>query len=87
MLEDFQDAFRRYLRAVSPAAAASPGVQSATTQQANTRAASECFSKRNTEEAVAPAESEVPNKNGTCCGVAVSQPAPVNGETGVEEEL
>lgn len=71
LLEQFQDAFQRYVPVEdSGAAFSSPGGQNATPPHDSTEAASAHFSKRNTEGNVAAAECETPNKDGICGGVA-----------------
>lgn len=68
LLEQFQDAFQRYVPVGDSGAAVS--AQSATPPHDSTEAASAHFSKRNTEGDVAAAECETPNKDGICGGVA-----------------
>lgn len=85
--EDFQDAFRRYLRAGATPPALSPTPQGATPQQANTGAAFSDFSNRNTESAVAAQKCEILNESARCCGVAVSDSTTGTRHGGVEEDL
>ena len=70
----FQDAFRRYLRAENLSALSFPAPQGATLQQTNTGAGSGDFSKCNTKIDVAVQECEKPNKDVACCTVALSSP-------------
>jgi uncharacterized protein DUF3631 len=84
--EDFQDAFRRYLRATDPPMPASPAFQTATPQQANAGAGLDAFSKRNSDTDVAASIYGKPSVHKPCCGVALSTPPTKTEEAGVEED-
>jgi 5S rRNA maturation endonuclease (ribonuclease M5) len=73
-LEDFRDAFERYLRVPDAPLPLSAHLQSATPLQANTHAGFSDFSKGYTVENVAPPKSEKPSENAPCSGVAQSNP-------------
>jgi hypothetical protein len=86
LLDDFQDAFRRYLRDADTRPAF-PSTQAATTQQANTGEGSRDFPGRNIGAIVADPKCKIPNENGPCCVVAVSQNPVPTVKTGIEEDL
>jgi hypothetical protein len=85
--EDFQDAFRRYLRAEDMRLPSSPAVQTATPQQANAGADSSTFSKRNKDADVAASIWQKSSVYGPCGGVALSSRPTKAEESGVEEDL
>jgi hypothetical protein len=87
LLDDFQDAFRRYLRDMETRPASSPSAQSATAQQANIGEGSRDFSGRNTCRFVASQKCKTPNKTKPCGGVAVSERPVASGMTDIEEDL
>jgi hypothetical protein len=87
LVEQFRDAFRRYLRAASFSALSCSAPQSATPQQPAVYAGSSDFSKCNTETDVAAQECEKPNKDAACCTVALSNSPTGAEERGIEEEL
>ena len=71
-LDDFRDAFERYLpRTDTPSTSLSP-FQSATVPQANTGAGFSNFPKRNKESLLRHEKPEIPNKTAPCCVVALS---------------
>lgn len=79
-LDDFQDAFGRYLPASdTPTSPLSP-FQSATTQQANTGAGFSDFPKCNTGSLLRHEKREIANKTEPCCTVAFSKPPTRAGE-------
>jgi putative DNA primase/helicase len=92
MVDWFQEAFRRYLRAESSSSSPCSIPQSATMQQAGgspnvfNDLASESgdFSKRNSGNDAAVQNGEKPNKNMACCVVAFSNPATGTKEGGNE---
>jgi hypothetical protein len=73
-LEDFQDAFERYLRSTDTPSFPSSPIQSATTQQANTDAGFSDFQNRNTESLLRQEKTEIANKTEACGAVALSDP-------------
>jgi uncharacterized protein DUF3631 len=86
LVEQFGDAFRRYLRAeaFSPSY---PSPQSSTPQQGSADAASAHFQTATQDTNVADQNAQKPPSNGTCCGVALSDP-PAGADTdGIEEDL
>ncbi len=85
--EDFQDAFRRYLRAEDMPSPASPAFQTATPQQASGGADSSAFSKRNSDADVAASIWKKPSVYAPCGGVALSSRPTKAEESGVEEDL
>jgi hypothetical protein len=85
--EEFQDAFRRYLRVENTPLPASPAFQTATPQQANAGAGSGALSKRNIDPDVATSIWAKASVYQPCCGVAVSTPSGKAEEVGVEEDL
>lgn len=87
VLDQFQDTFRRYLRAESPATVSCHSPQSATPQQHNTGVGSSDFSERNTATSVPAPICKIPNDNAACCGVALSRLSTEGGAGGFEEEL
>ena len=79
VLDDFRDAFERYLpRTDTPSSPPSP-FQSATVPQANTGAGFSNFPKRNKESLLRHEKPEIPNKTAPCCVVALSNPPPGTG--------
>ena len=86
-LDEFKDAFGRYLRPNGSGVCDASRIENATTQQANIDAAASEFSNYNKEAAAAVQECGNPNKNAHCCDVAVSDPPTQARETGIEEEL
>ena len=79
-LDDFRDAFERYLpRTDTPSSPPSP-FQSATTQQANTGADFSDVPKRNTESRLRHEKPKIANKTAACCIVALSNPPAGTGE-------
>lgn len=92
-VEQFREAFRRYLRAENSSSPSYPAPQSATVQQtagvpfvsSGLGADSEDFSKCNTENDVSVKECEKPNKNAACCNVALLTPPTGTGEGGTED--
>jgi hypothetical protein len=84
-LNDFQDAFERYLPPDAPVPPP-PGAESATTPQAKPDAGSSDFSNCHTEAAVAVPKCETLNENGPCGVVADSEP-PATANGVVEFEL
>jgi hypothetical protein len=87
LLEQFQDAFRRYLKADSSSGFAGSDPQSATLQHAATEVGFSDSSKSNTATDVAAQECEHSNKYAACCNVAHSNPSPGAEKKGLEEEL
>jgi hypothetical protein len=85
--EDFEDAFRRYLRDMNASAPPSPGPQSATWQQANAGAVSQGISERNGDADVAASIWEKSSVYRPCGGVALSTPPAKTEGAGVEEDL
>jgi hypothetical protein len=85
--EDFQDAFKRYLRDVEASPASAPGLQNATPQQSNTGVGFSASSKRNSDADVAASIWEKPSVYKPCCGVALSDLPTKAEETGIEEDL
>jgi len=86
-VEQFRDAFRRYLRDESSSSLSYSAPQSATPQHAAIEAGFGDFSKCNTENDVAAQKCEIPNKDEGCCTVALSNPPTGARERGIEEEL
>jgi hypothetical protein len=86
LVEQFRDAFRRYLRAeaFSPSY---PAPQSATPQQHSPDAPSAHFQTATQGTNVADQNAQKPASNGACCGVALSTLPAGAGEKGIEEEL
>jgi len=82
---DFDDAFRRYLRA--PSVIPHFDAQSATPQQANADAALNESAKRNIDPAVAASIWPKTNVYKPCCTVALSRPQGKSEEVGIEEDL
>jgi hypothetical protein len=85
--EDFQDAFRRYLRTEDTSFPASPPFHSATPQQAHAGAGLSTFSKRNSDVDVAASECENASVRKPCCGVALSNLSTKTDQAGIEEDL
>jgi hypothetical protein len=85
--EDFQDAFRRYLRGEDRPLPASPAFQSATPQQANAGAGFDDLSKCNRVPDVAASIWEKPSAYKPCCGVALSTLPTKAEEPVIEEDL
>ena len=79
-LEDFQDAFERYLPSTDAPSSPSSPIQCATTQQANTDAGLSDFQNRNTESLLRHEKREIANKTGACGVVALSNPPMGAGE-------
>ena len=75
-LDDFSDAFTRYLKAVDTTVPALFPVRTATPQQPNVHAGDSYFSKRNTTSDVAAAKFEIANTGPRGCGVALLKPPP-----------
>jgi hypothetical protein len=84
-LDDFSDAFTRYLRAGDTPFPAPPLVQGATPQQPNVHAGDSYFLKRNTTSDVAAQKCEIANTGGRGCGVALSKPPTRAGENEGQE--
>jgi hypothetical protein len=87
LVEQFRDAFRRYLRAESSSSPSCLDPQSATPQQRCPDAASAHFQTATGDTDVAGQNAQKPASNGPCCGVALSTPPAGTGERGIEEEL
>jgi hypothetical protein len=85
--EDFQDAFRRYLRVECTSYPPSPAPQSATAQQTNAGASLTVFSTYNGDGDVGSLESENASVDKGCCGVALLHPHATTEEDAVEEDL
>lgn len=79
-LDDFSDAFTRYLRAVDTTLPTPSLVRTATAQQSNVHAGDSYFSKRNKTSDVAAAKFEIANTGQRGCGVALLKPPPRLGE-------
>jgi hypothetical protein len=73
-LDDFSDAFTRYLRAGDTPSPVASVVQSATPQQPNVHAGDSHFSKRNTTSDVGTRKCQITNIGGPGCGVALLKP-------------
>lgn len=92
-VEQFREAFRRYLRAENSSSPSYPAPQSATAQQTagvpfvsnGLGSDSEDFSKCNTESDVSVKKCEKPNKNAACCNVALLTTPTGTGEGGTED--
>jgi hypothetical protein len=80
--QDFEDAWKRYLRPAAWSSSAAPGPQSATPLQGNTDAGSSVFSRRYTASDVASPNYAKSNENAACSDVAPSHVL-----AGVEEDL
>jgi Protein of unknown function (DUF3631)/Domain of unknown function (DUF3854) len=80
-VQQFQDAFRRYLRD------SYPPPQGATPQQSAVYAASSDFPGCNNEVPVAVQKCKTANENAACCTVAPPRPSTDIGAKGIEEEL
>jgi len=74
-VDDFADAFTRYLRTRDTPFPAASLVQSATLQLANVHQGESYFSKRNTTSEVAGRKCEIANTGGPSCDVALSKAA------------
>jgi 5S rRNA maturation endonuclease (ribonuclease M5) len=94
LVEQFQEAFRRYLRAETSSSQYN-APQSATVQQTagspsvfnDLASDSGDFLKCNNENEVAAQKREKLNENVVCCAVALSNPPTGTGKRGIEEEL
>jgi hypothetical protein len=73
-LNDFQDAFSRYLPPEDTPLSSNAGSPNETTQQASSDAASRDFSSRNSASDVAPPECEIASNDAPCGGVAACEP-------------
>jgi hypothetical protein len=83
-LDQFRDAFKRYLHPDVPAASPSPTSVNATPQQAANNAGSSHCSDRNTTDTVAAQESDNPNDLSDVAGVAVSSPSTEPGDVSAD---
>ena len=79
-LDDFQDAFERYLPSTDTPSSPRSLFQSATTPQPNNGAGFSDFSKCNTESLLRHEKREIANKTGACGVVALSNPPTGAGE-------
>jgi hypothetical protein len=79
-LDDFRDAFERYLPNTDTPSSPQSSFKSATTQQANTGTVFGDFPKCNTESLLRCEKSEIANRTGACCVVALPNPPAGAGE-------
>jgi hypothetical protein len=79
-LDDFQDAFERYLPSTDTPSSPSCPTQCAPTQQTNTDAGLSDFPKRNTKSLLRHEKPEIANKTEACGVVALSSPPTGTGE-------
>jgi hypothetical protein len=87
LIEQFEDAFRRYLRYETSTAAPLVSPRPATPQQASIFAVNNGSTKCNDESDVAALREEKPNKNQASCTVALSSASKETVENGFEEDL